>query len=254
MVVFGGVDGAVAGLTDTWQYDGTNWTELTTTGNPAGVMLAAMEYQDHTEGIAHFGGLTVAFGASTATNTLDSDRIKYHLVLDGQARHWDGTAWANSDGSFWQSNTVAEINANASTAVTSGVTAQVVAVIHAAGTGAPPEVEQFELVHDFFAIDSLEPTKVYGWVLAPDGSHISGASVIVETPARYEHTGHEVIPQAIRLSTDSSGYWETDLVETATVSKTVNFTFAYIHQGQLVTHTVSGKTIPDEASKAFTDL
>lgn len=77
-----------------------------------------------TTGIAANG--LAAFDANVSAS--GSDGIKFHILVGAQARYWNGSAWANSDGTYAQSNTAADINTNAS-ALEAG-TYKVVAVFH----------------------------------------------------------------------------------------------------------------------------
>jgi hypothetical protein len=70
IVLFGGATGsggAGALLDDTWEYDGTSWTPLTTTGKPSPRANFAMTYSAARGKVVLFGGATGAGGMSGET-------------------------------------------------------------------------------------------------------------------------------------------------------------------------------------------
>src|SRR5260370_41274000 len=69
-VLFGG---SSAYLSDTWQYDGTSWTQLQVTG-PSGRYLAPMVYDSGRGGSVLFGG------------------YNYNGILS-DTWEWDGSTW-----------------------------------------------------------------------------------------------------------------------------------------------------------------
>lgn len=82
-----------------------------------------------------------------------ADDIKYHFKRNGSFVYHNGSAWVSSDQSFSQSNTVAEINAAASTLLSSNSTLQIQAVLSGSGATSPE-------------LDSLSVTYVSGPVFA----------------------------------------------------------------------------------------
>lgn len=79
-VLFGGADAAkVCG--DTWQWDGTSWTQVSFTG-PAPRTFPAMTYDSHRKRIVMFGGNRVLFGSDENKDTFLNDTWE-----------WDGQRW-----------------------------------------------------------------------------------------------------------------------------------------------------------------
>jgi hypothetical protein len=66
MVLFGGYDeGALVELADTWTYNGTNWTQLATTGTPPARDGHGMTYDVSRNAIVMFGGTLATAGSMT---------------------------------------------------------------------------------------------------------------------------------------------------------------------------------------------
>lgn len=80
VVLFGGQyfpsTGGVVRLGDTWEWDGTSWIQLATTGPPAGGSIAMAYDSDR--------GRTVLYGGIIGS------------TLVGQTWEWDGTSWAEN--------------------------------------------------------------------------------------------------------------------------------------------------------------
>lgn len=73
----------------------------------------------------------------TVTKT-GADDVTYQMKVDGVLKYWNGSAWAASDGSYAQSNSVSVVNAHAATLVSSPPkTVQVVVVLKGSGTTSP---------------------------------------------------------------------------------------------------------------------
>jgi hypothetical protein len=93
IVLFGGSDpGYAASLADTWEYDGTTWTEVVSPASPPGRCLAAMAY-DSARGVAVlFGGYEHYGGAPVPADTWEYDGRTWSRVVtpdapSGRARH-----------------------------------------------------------------------------------------------------------------------------------------------------------------------
>ncbi len=88
------------------------------------------------------GNSISAFLAGTTAS--GSDAVRFHILVGAQAKYWDGAAWSNSDGTYAQSNTEADINTNGST-IGAG-TYKVVAVLHSNDGSTTPSVSSVSLV------------------------------------------------------------------------------------------------------------
>lgn len=83
IVLFGGIDrvGLGHGLADTWEWDGTTWTERMSATSPPGRQGHAMAYDAARQRVVVFGGMT--WGAKPGD-----------LTIVGDTWEWDGEAWA----------------------------------------------------------------------------------------------------------------------------------------------------------------
>lgn len=82
---------------------------------------------------------------TTGTTVAGSDAVKYQIEVGGQAKYWNGSAWANSDGTYAQSNTAAEINTNCPT-LAAGAT-RIVAVLRSADGSTTPALAYASLTY-----------------------------------------------------------------------------------------------------------
>lgn len=86
----------------------------------------------------------VSFDAGVTVS--GSDLIKYQIEVGGTAKYWNGSAWANSDGTYAQSNTAADVNTNVPT-LAAGST-RVIAVLHSADGSTTPALTYAQLVYE----------------------------------------------------------------------------------------------------------
>jgi len=84
-----------------------------------------------------------AFSESASKPT--GTEIKYILNVDAQNKYWDGSAWSNSDGTYAQANTAAEINTNAMALLTVSSTVLVVAFLNTTDDQATPTLTSVSL-------------------------------------------------------------------------------------------------------------
>jgi hypothetical protein len=86
----------------------------------------------------------ISFQAVTAAS--GSDGIKFYIKLDGTRKYWNGSAWANSNGSYAQSSTASDIHDNIETLLSGSANVKVGAVIHSADGSTTPTVSSVVLV------------------------------------------------------------------------------------------------------------
>ena len=66
----------------------------------------------------------------SSTTKPTNTEIKYIIDVDGQDRYFTAGAWANSDGTYAQSNTAAEINTNATALISTSSTLKIDALLN----------------------------------------------------------------------------------------------------------------------------
>jgi len=183
--------------------------------------------------------------SEVATKT-GSDEIKYLVFFGGVNFYWTGAAWAVSDGTYAQANTIIEINANAATLdLSAGGTLQGKALLHSNNGYSTPTLLSNTYTYSFY-ISSTDPNEciVYGWVKDSKGEGVLGATVSAAVTAPFFH-GENLIKKASEATTNAAGYWEMSLVETASVTQTFLIT---------VDGTTYQVIVPDAASAALSGL
>ena len=168
-------------------------------------------------------------------------------------RYWDGAAWATSNATFAQSSTVAEINTNAgSLDLSSGVYFRLLVFLHSNGGTTTPSISQHVVTYNFFSTPSI-PSKciLYGWLIEPDGTPLEG-TVSVRNLTPFKHTGLLLLRSEVTVNAGSDGYWEVELVETATVTKTYEILITYTDS--IAENKTYNIIVPNQDSINFTDL
>lgn len=108
-------------------------------------------------------GVNTLDSVSESVNKAGTDNIKYHFLVNSSTYYWfNGTTWVVSDQSFAQSNSVAEINAAASsfisTVVGPGINANVQWEAVFAGSGTTsPELVTFTVSYESGPVYSNVP-------------------------------------------------------------------------------------------------
>ena len=177
-----------------------------------------------------------------------SDAVQFTLKLDGQEKYWDSAAWVNSDGTYAQSNTLADIQANIATFTTRGTIIPVI-FLHSDDGSTTPSIDVLTIDFNHYggAASTENVCNVWGYVYDQLNNPIDGASIIV-TPVDYGLTGDKVINlDPTTVTTDSTGYWEISLIETDTDGN--NWFYGFNVAGKL-----SSKLVPNQVSANFNDL
>lgn len=173
--------------------------------------------------------------------------------------YWDGSAWSVSDGTLAQSNTASEINANAASldlgeSSNTGYYIRFCVLLHSDDGNTTPSVTSTTFTYSFFTSES-SPAKciVYGWLKEVDGTPLEG-EVRFSNREAYHHSGN-LIPRGrvvVNANTDT-GYWEAEIIETETVTKTVDVRIRYKDPiKDEVRYTAV--TIPNQASASLESL
>lgn len=163
-------------------------------------------------------GALVSF-AATVTES-GSDTVTWVTMVNGQAKWWNGSAWTDSDSSVAQSNTPDEINDNAAALdISAGVSLTFRSIHHSDDGSTFPSASGYTFTYEFQVDVPVVPNEcsVYGWVYDSNGEPVEGATVRVENAA-FHHGDFFIRSQKKDVETDANGYWNIELVETATLS------------------------------------
>lgn len=153
------------------------------------------------------------------TNTVNTD-MQVILNIDGQLTYWDGLAWVDSDGSFLQSNTEADV-ANNLASLVFGVNSSVNIrwVMTSTSNTESPELEASTVVYDFGGVaPSLTTCLVYGYVKDIGNTPIEGVNLkfsLVRELKQYREANNTIIESTVTVVTDANGYFEQNLVKSS---------------------------------------
>lgn len=159
-----------------------------------------------------------------------SDGITFQLQISGQNKWWNGTAWANSNGTYAQSNIPADIQANAAAlGTTINGAMYVVVLLHSANGNTTPSVTSATIIYDFFGLEPVGPNvcTVWGYLADASGNPLSGATVNVQVPSTYGNQGIFISAGTYATTTSVNGYFSIDLRESTTPN--VPYTFSIIY-------------------------
>ena len=136
--------------------------------------------------------------------------IRFHFTLNGQPRYWTGAAWADSDGSFAQSNSVADINTNLASFFNHisplGGTVKLVALLDSDGGDTPTLTTVSYSFSSWVAQVSLDKCELRGYILDNCVAQV-GATVTVKTSKPYFLNDNAISVNETAV-TNSVGYFE----------------------------------------------
>ncbi len=167
--------------------------------------------------------------AFTETKTATgSDEVKYILKKGTTRYYWSGSAWVVSDGTYAQSNTAAEIEANKATFTDATVTTEITVLLHSDDGSTTPELDVLQVDYDFSGSnpDSIETCIVWGYQAQTDAEADPATIAIhlVNDAVQYK-TNITIMREDYTVTPDGNGYWEIELVESENMEGTQNYAF-----------------------------
>ena len=179
-----------------------------------------------------------------------SDAISYYLKK-GTTKYYYNSGWVESDGTYSQSTSAADIETNKATFTTSIVTFGIVLFLHSDDGTTTPEIDLLATSYDYAGEtpDAISTCIVYGYSKNGDGS-VNNDPITFELSKDYsEYKTNTIIHKSTLTATpeSSGGYYEIDLVENENMDAGTQYKV-----------TQSGKvdyiTVPNETTKALNDL
>jgi len=177
------------------------------------------------------------------------DEIRYALEIDDVLKWHNGTEWGTADASFAQTNTLAGINANASTLpiAEGGSTVRAVAFLHSFDGTTTPELEALRFTYDpAIPEEPDEPRRcnVTGFNIGVREGTVVRA---IYPDVGFVHGDHFIPDGAVfRTRVDANGNFELLIPETETVNQKVTIEVLAIVRGKLETRTIANVTIPNQ--------
>lgn len=189
-----------------------------------------------------------------------NDSITYVLNVGGTDNYWNGSAWVTSDTSLAQSNTLAEINTNASAlSLGTGQTVKVKALLTSDDGNTTPQLTENVLSYDFAAPVVTEASEcvVFGYIRDILGDvHATAVELeIINTSTFYYNSTITVPPSIRRTTANTDGEVDLSVIETATPSTTYLFKLRYTDiNNQRKTVTLGNATVPNQTSVNIASL
>ena len=155
--------------------------------------------------------------SETSTKPSGTD-IKYIIKVTDTDYYWNGSNWAQSDGSYSQSNTINEINNNLSNFPGNPSEVYVKAMLHSDGFDSP-ELDKLEVDYDYAGSDRDDITvcAVTGWItdIANSLSNIDSVPITVNLcrPTVKYKSNVVLLNETKTFYSNSYGYFELKLIE-----------------------------------------
>ncbi len=206
----------------------------------------------------------LTFAAALAES--GSDSVTFGLVVNNQLMYWNGSAWANSNGTLAQTNTAAVINTNAPTLLSVNSNVAVFALL-ISGTGSTtPSLTTMTVQYTFGSIEPTVPatTIVFGFLRDVMSNPIVGATInfalVNLIPNAYMAASqHILLYSSVNATTDMNGYFEQPVIATTQFQGSNTFVQVTIAKGGVVENVGSNGlplylTIPVQESIDITSI
>lgn len=139
------------------------------------------------------------------------DAVKYILTVGGQDKWSNGGVVENSDGTYAESNTAAEITAVIGDFLSARLSVQIKVFLHSDDGSTTPEIDTLTITYNSALPDPTLPTlvNVAGWLYDNDGP-VSGAGIYVRPFEAGFINGdiHHQYTDQLVATTASDGYWD----------------------------------------------
>lgn len=194
--------------------------------------------------------------AETSVSSPAFTALKYIVQIDAQDKYWTGSVWADSDGTYAQSNTVSELSDNFATLDLSlGVDSTFKFFLHSDDGTVTPSLTTITVTYDFYEVPTvINECIITGHVKDMSGNPVDGAQLKFYEQDPFWH-GDTLISLEKTILTDSQGYFEESIVETASVSRTISVQITYSSGGEIIfTQQFNNIIIPNQTSARLADL
>jgi len=234
-------------------------TKITVLGGLAYLFGVSPNFSTTNPLIKMFLPFSVSSLTSLSATTIVSggDEIRFVLEVDGIKKYWNGSAWIQSDGSFAQSNTSAQVTANASLLIPSSTisTINLNVLIHSADGTTTPNVSDVTLDFDAIiqTIDPVSQTTVFGYIKDASNQPLENVTVTATLNTDISnYKGSVISPLYKSVKTNNAGYWSLQLADNTNLTPSGSkYTFTFSGKGL---STEVNKTVPVASSTNFSDL
>ena len=161
-----------------------------------------------------FANSLISVSATTVES--GSDEVRYVIIVDGKDYWWNGAVWAESSG-YAETNTLSEINTNASSLLADSRPISIKFYLHSNDGTTTPEVGNIIIEFDNTVTPVTDPniTRVFGVARKPDGSFSSEIFTVQPSMDGIEYSSVTQIRDDIIYITpdENSGEWEVNLID-----------------------------------------
>jgi hypothetical protein len=152
--------------------------------------------------------LTFVETATKPTN----DEIKYIVSVNNVKKYYNGSAWVNSDGTYAQSNTAAEINTNAATLVSLGSNIIIRDLKHSNNGDTTPVLSNVKVTFNFSGdAPVLSEATIWGWYFDIAGVPRTTKTIKVQVTRWLFGTRLVTDDDYVDVTISSDGYFEVTL-------------------------------------------
>lgn len=199
-------------------------------------------------------------GFITTNSIVGSDDIRYIMRVNATDFYWDGTEWTESDGTYAQANTEADVLANVGAFDKEG-TLQLKAFLHSDDGTTTPTLTDVTIDYSFTNAAGL-PIPECNVIanledLLQDVTDFTTINAVfwVESKATFSHTGQIVYPFKFSQAFDAAGEAQLSVIETTTVSQKLDFYITYTGpDGNARRIQFEPVEVPNQASINLTNL
>lgn len=170
-------------------------------------------------------------GITETSTKAGSDEIKIILAKNGTDYYWSGSAWAASDGTYAQSNTIAEIETNKASFTETRTTLTVSKIfLHSDDGSTTPTLDQIDIDFSYGGTipDTIDTVDVSGNLTDSQGNPSTTAfKIYLQNDFVLYKTNTTIVRNEITVTPDATGYWEVNLVETTNMKGVQAYVFDF---------------------------
>ncbi len=153
----------------------------------------------------------------TVKNVPANTDIKFAFEINGVCKYHNGSAWVTSNCTNAQSNTEAEIIANAASLLTENSTVKIVIILSTTDDQITSEIDSLTVEYDFGALEPTLPVKcqVFGFLADSEDQPIANAVILVKPfrdDLQYKEAASRIIAGSISRTTDANGFFSMNLI------------------------------------------
>lgn len=189
--------------------------------------------------------------------------IKICLRDDGVFKYWSGTAWATSDGSYAQSNSISELISNFPTLDLGGNSSVFIRWnFHTTDEQVTPELVDAIITFEYGAVgEDIAKCLVYGHIKNISGDPVIGATLsfrLSDKPVDYKESGKNIVwGDSVSVVTNDEGYFSIFLVLSSALPVSTSYILTIKKLNTMMSKVgASGIsfTVPDSDFQDITDL